>query len=382
MILRSLCLFALLVSGAMPARADDPYPPALAIASIAEPAPIVQEGATKIYYEMLVTNFAPVPYVLDAINAQAGARKVRFEDAALAAMIRKLGAKPGPEKGAERTIEGGRSAIVFLELDLGKATAPASIEHVLHVTDEKGKPHEVVLAPLAVSGDRPIVVAPPLRGEWIAGNSVSNGPDAAHRRAVMVDDGHAWIAQRYAIDWVQVRSVDGKRTTWTGPEDRNESYFCWDKPIYSVAAGTVVDASDGMPENVPHSGKHVVEIDFNNAAGNHAVIEIAPHRFVLYAHMRPGSVQVKTGGKVALGQIIGHVGNTGSSEEPHLHMHIDDRPSFLGGNGMPYAFTRGTASGPVEANVASPTAVYFGPIGPQTPFVDDYPAANALVTFE
>ena len=365
MIHRALCLLALIAFHAAPARAADPYPPALAVAFIAEPAPIVQEGMTKLYYEMLVTNFAPIPYVIEAIDAEAGATKARFDDTALAPMIRKLGGKPGADKGAERTIEGGRSAVVFLELDLGKAKAPTSIAQVLHVLDDKGEPHAVVLAPLAVSAERPIVVEPPLRGEWIAGDSVNNGPDAAHRRAVMVDDGHAWISQRYAIDWVQYATVDGKRTTWKGPEDKNESYFCWDKPITSVADGTVVDASDGMLENVPHSGRHVVEINFNNAAGNHAVIEIAPHRYVLYAHMRPGSVKVKTGDKVTLGQVIGHVGNTGSSEEPHLHMHIDDKPSFLGGNGVPFAFTRGTASGPVEANVASPTAVYFGPIGPQ-----------------
>ena len=42
----------------------------------------------------------------------------------------------------------------------------------------------------------------------------------------------------------------------------------------------------------------------------------------------------------------------------------------------------GDASGPVDANVSSPTAVYFGPIGPQHPFVNDYPAENALVTFK
>jgi Peptidase family M23 len=242
--------------------------------------------------------------------------------------------------------------------------------------------HDVVIAPLAVSTEAPIVVAPPLRGEWIAGDSASNRPDAAHRRAVLLENGRAYIAQRFAIDWVQYETVDGKRTTWKGPEDKNESYFCYDQPIYSVAAGKVVGMSDGMPENVPHSGKYAVAIDFNNAAGNHAVIEIAPHRYVLYAHMRPGTVQVKNGDMVGIGQLIGHVGNTGSSAEPHLHMHIDDQPSFLAGNGVPYAFTSSEASGPVDANVSSPTAIYFGPIGPQRPFENDYPAENALVTFK
>ena len=32
---------------------------------------------------------------------------------------------------------------------------------------------------------------------------------------------------------------------------------------------------------------------------------------------------------------FGHVGNSGSSTEPHLHMHIVDQQSFLAGNGLP-----------------------------------------------
>ncbi len=47
-----------------------------------------------------------------------------------------------------------------------------------------------------------------------------------------------------------------------------------------------------------------------------------------------------------------------------------------------YSFPRGKANGPFNANVASPTAIYFGPIGRQMPFVKDYPVDNALVTFD
>jgi murein DD-endopeptidase MepM/ murein hydrolase activator NlpD len=375
----TLCFFLLLVT---PVRAGDPRPPQINVTFLAQPAAIVQEGSTRLYYEMVITNVAKDSYVLEAVEAKAGATQTKFNGQALAAMIVRLGAWGQPESRADRTIEGGRGVIVFLALDLGKGKAPSTIEHSLHVVDGKGEAHDVVLAPVPVSNESPIVVAPPLRGEWIAGDSINNGPQAAHRRAVLVDNGHAWLAQRYAIDWMQYQTVDGRRTTWRGPEDKNDSYFCYDQPIYSVAAGEVIDMSDGMAENVPHSGKHVVAIDFNNAAGNHVVVEIAPHRYVLYAHMRPGTVLVKIGDRVGVGQIIGHVGNTGSSAEPHLHLHVDDHPSFLAGNGVPYEFTNGEASGPVDANVSSPTAVYFGPIGPQKPFMTDYPAENALVTFK
>ena len=377
-----LCTFCLFLLFVTPVRAGDPHPPQLNVTFLAQPAAIVQDGSTRLYYEMVITNFTKSSYVLDAIEAKAGATQTIFDGQPLAAMIVRLGAWGQPESPADRSVEGGRGVIVFMTLDLGKSKAPSTIEHSLRVVDDKGETHDVVLAPLPVSDESPIVVAPPLRGEWIAGNSANNRPDAAHRRAVLVDNGHAWLAQRYAIDWVQYQTVDGKRTTWKGPEDKNDSYFCYNQSIYSVAAGKVVDASDGMAENVPHSRKYAVPIDFNNAAGNHVVVEIAPHRYVLYAHMRPGTVQVKTGDEVGVGQIIGHVGNTGSSSEPHLHMHIDDQPSFLAGNGVPYEFTNGEASGAVDANVSSPTAVYFGPIGSQKPFMNDYPAENALVTFK
>jgi hypothetical protein len=365
-----------------PALAGDPRAPGLAVAFLAEPAPIVQYRSTRVAYEMMITNFSPRPYVLDAVAAKVGELPFAYSGAVLAGMIKHLGATPAKDSPAERTIEGGGSIIVYFLLDVGDETTPGLIRHLLTVHDESGEAHAIEPAPVPVSAASPIVVAPPLRGAWIAGDALNNGPDAAHRRTIIVEDGHPWLAQRYAIDWVQAQTVDEVLTTWTGAEDKNESYFCYDQPIYSVAAGRVVEVADGMPNNVPHSGKYAVAIDLNNAAGNHVVVAIAPRRYVLYAHMRPGSVRVKRGDKVAAGDILGNVGNTGSSTEPHLHMHIDDHPSFLAGNGVPYEFTAFEASGPVEANVSSATVIKFGTIGPQRPFTNDYPANNALVTFK
>jgi murein DD-endopeptidase len=364
------------------ALAADPRPPQLAVSFLAEPAPIVQDGSTRLAYEMQIINYTQSPYVLDAVEAKAGEIAATFRGPALEKMIRRFGVQGEPVGAANRTIEAGRGALVFLMLDLGKSQAPSTIAHTLRVLDNKGEAHDVPLAPLAVSSARPIVIGAPLRGQWMAGDSLSNAPDAAHRRAVLILNGRAYVSQRFAIDWVQVQTIDGVTTTWKGPEDKNESYFCYDQPIMSVADGKVVAASDGAPENAPHSQTFAIPIDFNNAAGNHVVVEIAPSRYVLYAHMRPGTVTVKSGDSIRAGQILGHVGNTGSSAEPHLHMHIDDGPSFLGGNGLPYEFAAGEESGPVEANVSSPTAITFGAIGPQHPFTDDYPAANALVTFK
>jgi hypothetical protein len=377
--LLSLCILLILET---PLLASDPRPPQIRVSFLAEPAPIVQNGSLRLVYEMLITNFTQNRYILDSVVTTAGDAKSSFEGTPLAAMISYLGAPDPSLKPADRIIAAGRSAVLFFMLDLGRDQAPSKIEHVLHVLDDQGGAHDVVPTPLMVSNESPIIVAPPLRGTWIAGDSVNNRPDAAHRRAILIEDGHAWLAQRFAIDWVQYQTIDGVGTTWKGPEDSNDSYFCYGQPVYSVAAGKVVDMADGLPENVPHSGKYAIPIGADNAAGNHVVVEIAPRRYVLYAHMRPGTVRVKTGDEVRIGDILGLVGNTGSSAEPHLHMHIDDQPSFLAGNGVPYEFAGGEASGPVEANVSSPSAISFGPIGPQHPFTNDYPAENALVTFK
>ena len=59
-----------------------------------------------------------------------------------------------------------------------------------------------------------------------------------------------WLAQRYAIDWVQYRMSDGVADTSSGPEDHNSSYYCYDAPVLSSTAGKVVGLLDGIPDNV------------------------------------------------------------------------------------------------------------------------------------
>jgi murein DD-endopeptidase MepM/ murein hydrolase activator NlpD len=47
---------------------------------------------------------------------------------------------------------------------------------------------------------------------------------------------------------------------------------------------------------------------------------------------------VKVGDRVKRGQVLGLVGNSGNSSEPHLHFHVMDGRSVLGSEGIPYAF--------------------------------------------
>jgi len=56
-------------------------------------------------------------------------------------------------------------------------------------------------------------------------------------------------------------------------------------------------------------------------------------------------VRVKVGDKVATGQVLGLLGNSGNTDAPHLHFHIMDGPSPLLANGLPYVFTSFTGEG-------------------------------------
>ncbi|MFX5945206.1 hypothetical protein ABTE62_19115, partial [Acinetobacter baumannii] len=88
-----------------------------------------------------ITNFSSNKYVLDAVEVKAGTAQFTFSDSALADMILPLGTRGQPGGPADRTVNGGRSVIVFLLLDLGSSKAPSAIEHSLRILDDKGETH-------------------------------------------------------------------------------------------------------------------------------------------------------------------------------------------------------------------------------------------------
>ena len=89
---RLLALLFIVPFVAEPAEAGDPRPPQLEISFLAEPAPIVQYGSTKLAYEMVMTNFSKKSYVVNAIEAKAGPATFSYSGETLAAMMTHVGA--------------------------------------------------------------------------------------------------------------------------------------------------------------------------------------------------------------------------------------------------------------------------------------------------
>lgn len=62
----------------------------------------------------------------------------------------------------------------------------------------------------------------------------------------------------------------------------------------------------------------------------------------MLGHLQPGSVRVQAGGNVAVGDWLRSVGNSGNTDEPHLHVHAQDRGTTeapWGGDPRPIQFS-------------------------------------------
>jgi murein DD-endopeptidase MepM/ murein hydrolase activator NlpD len=92
--------------------------------------------------------------------------------------------------------------------------------------------------------------------------------------------------------------------------------------------------------NNPPQGPLTGSPPINDFAGNYVVIRIGPRRYLLYAHMVPGSLRVREGQQVRRGQVIGLLGNSGNSSTPHLHFQVSDRPGFAPVDSLPFVFNR------------------------------------------
>jgi hypothetical protein len=116
--------------------------------------------------------------------------------------------------------------------------------------------------------------------------------------------------QRWAYDFLVAPAGHGS--------DKLEDYGCYGVPVVAPASGLVVKAHDGEPDAVPG----VVSNNFTAPTGNHVVIQLKDTgTYLVIAHLKPGSVTVKTGDTVTEGQVIGACGNSGNTSEPHIHIH-------------------------------------------------------------
>jgi hypothetical protein len=167
---------------------------------------------------------------------------------------------------------------------------------------------------------QPIAIHSPVRGQW----AIFNPP------------GHPKLAYDFL-------TVDDSKSPYNGTSLFRhlvstipvESTLAWNQPVLAVMEGTVAAASDGMPDRqqlcmakdlfrLMCFGQKPVP-PFSALGGNYVIVKCGDV-FPLYAHLRNGSVLVRSGDRVRPGDVLGRVGNSGASLQPHLHFQVMDTP--------------------------------------------------------
>lgn len=137
-----------------------------------------------------------------------------------------------------------------------------------------------------------------------------------------------WRGQSYGVDFVEVDRF-GRRASGLASSEPGD-YFIHGQAVTAPCAGTVLSAANDRPEMmVP-----MRDPDRSKLAGNHVLLACDDVE-VLLAHMLQSSVRAVVGQEVKVGELLGVVGNSGNTDEPHLHVSAQRRSTgqpLIGGN--------------------------------------------------
>jgi len=141
------------------------------------------------------------------------------------------------------------------------------------------------------------------------------------------------IDQRFAYDFLIKK--DG--FTFQNNGTRNDDYFCYQEEIVSPGAGRIVEVVNSIDENRPG--------EMSSGAGNYMIIDHGNNEFSILAHLKRGSIAVRTGEEVQVGQFVGLCGNSGHATMARLHYHLQNTPVIFRGEGLPIQFQSYVADG-------------------------------------
>ena len=160
----------------------------------------------------------------------------------------------------------------------------------------------VQLIQISTPAPDPVVLDSPLAGEWF----VLNGGNS------LLLNGHS-PNESHAVDFLQL-GANG-RTHTSGRGAPLSAYAGFGQPVLAPADGRVVEVTDGTADTPP---------GINGDQANTVVIDIGAGRYLVLGHLRQGSVTVQVGEVVRRGQPLAGVGNSGHTNEPHLHLQVQD----------------------------------------------------------
>lgn len=212
-----------------------------------------------------------------------------------------------------------------------QALAIDAVSIRLTVADKKGHRAEQMLRiPVAYYQQKTTLIFP-IRGKGIIGQDyVTNGGHG----------GHGDYSNEFGLD------INGLNETYGEVSNANENAADagWGREILAPASGTIVYARNDVPTNIDPSQNpgeewyRPLHNPVNAAAGNCVIIDHGNSEFSVMMHMQPGSLTIKVGDRVAKGQVVGSLGNSGDSFGPHLHYQLQSGPRLWEFQSLPVKF--------------------------------------------
>jgi hypothetical protein len=340
------------------------------------------DGRVHLVYELWMTNFSSGDVSVEKLEVIGGDVVLQqLNPGAIAGRLQAAG-----QRESAGTLAGSAQGLLFLHVTLAAGAAiPTHLSHrvTIHASAAPPGRQEITETGGEVTVDRqPVVsIGPPLHGVgYVSADSCCDA--VRHTRAALPVSGRVWLAQRYAVDWEE---LDAQGRVYVGPREKLESYTIFGKPVVAVADAVVASVTDGLPEQTP--GKYPTDIPLDEADGNSVILDLGEQHYATYAHMQPGTIQVRVGQRVAAGQLLGLVGNSGNSVVPHLHFQVNDKPSSLGSNGLPYEIKdfqiTGRSPGTKAFDEADEkgTPLAFTPVTPPQLVKDALPLDQLIISF-
>src|SRR5580704_1271065 len=307
------------------------------------------DGRTHIVYELLLTNTNVTPATVESVEVVDAANPAKTLDTYDAKKLLTALRTTGNTAAETTAIEFNGSRLLMISIALDPdATVPKKLLHHIKfqgATTPSPKPAAPVevkytVAPIEIEA-KFLHIGPPLSGAgWVAMNGCCEV--GVHRSSSIACNGGLYLAQRFAIDWMQL-DKDGKFIN--GDASDVHGYVGYGAQVLAVADGTVVGIEDSLEDQKPGSLPDPATITIDNVDGNHIVLSLGGGVYAFYAHLQKNSLTVKLGDHVKRSQVLAKLGNTGNSSAPHLHFHLMQSPSVLCSNGIPYAIDSFDAEG-------------------------------------
>ncbi|HEX8782537.1 MAG TPA: M23 family metallopeptidase [Steroidobacteraceae bacterium] len=320
---------------------------------LTSPAPVkASDGKVHIAYELLLTNVLRVEVDINTVEVRDAASKqgvFSLTGSELVAHMNPIGEPPGGEQG-DPPIASSATSIVWLDVAVPSMDAvPEAVDHrVVGTVLVRGQPEpfEAIVTRLSISRQKPLVLGPPVAaGTWLASEGCCTNI-THHRNGLAPVNGVLSVPQRFAIDFFL---LDDQHRTWIGDRTNIHSYLSFGQPAIAASDGTVVVASDGRDDQPPRPHEPP-PLDIADTVGNHVIIKVKQGeiddgdqpgritRYLLYGHLKKGSIAVEVGQRVHRGDQVGLIGNSGFTSTPHLHFQVLTTPTFYPTDSTPYVF--------------------------------------------